>query len=94
MAAKNAGRSTRRFKTLAANLRAQRRGCCICGQPIDYTLDPKEPGSFTVEHLYPLSTHPHLAEDPANLDASHRGCNSQRGIHEIKPSLGNTSKDW
>lgn len=94
MAATHAGRSTRRFKALAVTVRNQHRPCCICGQSIDYTLDPKHPASFTVEHLQPLSTHPHLAEDPANLDAAHRACNSQRGVNDTKPSLGTPTNNW
>lgn len=93
------GRSTRRFRRLAANLRAQRRPCCVCRQPIDYQLQWPDPGSFPVEHLKPWSTHPHLREDPANLDAAHLGCNSSRGQRtrqqaNLDRDLGQRSRDW
>jgi len=88
------GRATRRFIKLAAEVRAKRRPCCLCGQPIDYTLDRGHPQSFTVEHIQPISTHPHLAEDPSNMDAAHRSCNSSRGNGPRKTDLGVTSRDW
>ena len=94
MAAKGAGRTTRNFRRLAANLRAQRRPCCRCGQAIDYSLDRTHPDSFTVEHVKPKSTHPHLAEDPGNLDAAHRRCNSSRGNRDAGLGLGTTSRAW
>lgn len=87
-------RTSRRYRMLAANLKAQRRPCCHCGQPIDYTLDTNDPGAFTVEHLKPISTHPHLAEDPSNFDAAHRSCNSSRGVKEMRPAIGPTSRRW
>jgi 5-methylcytosine-specific restriction endonuclease McrA len=95
MAGKSAGRTSRTFRKLAANLKAQRRPCCHCGQAIDYSIeDHNSPDAFTVEHLKPWSTHPHLAEDPSNLDASHRRCNASRGTGEMAPTLGETSRDW
>lgn len=90
----DAGRSSRRFQRLKANLRRQRRPCCICHQPIDYSRRWPDPKSFTVEHLKPMSTHPHLAEDPANLDAAHYSCNSSRGNRRPPPPLGQTSRNW
>lgn len=95
MAAKHAGRSTRRFRALAANLKTKRRGCCRCGQPIDYSLENPDPGSFSVDHYpHPLSTHPHLAEDPGNLDAAHLRCNESAGKSNPKPGLGVPSRSW
>ena len=94
MATNGSGRTSRNFRKLAANLKAQRRPCCLCGQAIDYTLHHLDPDSFTVEHVKPRSTHPHLAEDPGNLDAAHKRCNSSRGNREAKPALGATSRDW
>jgi 5-methylcytosine-specific restriction endonuclease McrA len=94
MAGNTIGRSTRRFRRLAADLRAQRRPCCRCGQKIDYTLTHPDPGSFTVEHLKAWSTHPELREDPANLDAAHLGCNSSKGNSDGAPTLGSTSRAW
>lgn len=61
---------------------------------IDYTLRSPDPGSFSVDHAAPRSVAPHLAEDPANLRAAHRRCNTSRGTRDPKPSLGTTSRNW
>lgn len=92
-------RSSRRFRRIAANLRNQHRPCCICNKPIRYDLDWPDPLSFSVEHLKPWSTHPHLREDPDNLDAAHLGCNSARGnnvrrTRKLNTQLGQRSRDW
>lgn len=92
--AKTAGRSTRRFRALSRNLKAQRRPCCRCRQPIDYSLAWPDPSSFSVEHIKSWHDHPELREDPANLDAAHLSCNSSKGKGEGKPTLGTTSRDW
>ena len=92
-----ATRSSRRSRRLAANLRAQRRPCCICGEPIDYTLRYPHPRSFSVQHVRPFSTHPHLREDPTNLDAAHLECNrgNPTGTPPFTPKpLGQLSRDW
>lgn len=91
-------RGSRRQKRLAANLRAQRRPCCICRQPIDYSLQWPHPDSFSVEHILPWSTHPHLREDPSNLDAAHYSCNSSKGdgvrSTRLTGQLGDVSRQW
>lgn len=89
------GRGGRRWARLSANLRMQHRRCCRCGQPIDYRLNYPDPESFSVDHYpHPLSTHPHLAEDPGNLDAAHLRCNKAAGNREIKPRIGVVSRAW
>jgi 5-methylcytosine-specific restriction endonuclease McrA len=95
MAGKGAGRTSRTYRKLAADQRGRRLPCCHCAQPIDYTItNHNDPDAFTVEHIKPLSTHPESAEDPTNFLSAHRRCNSQRGIGDIKPSLGTTTRDW
>jgi 5-methylcytosine-specific restriction endonuclease McrA len=89
------GRTSRNFRLLAANLRRQRRSCCLCGLPIDYDIeDPNDPGAFTVEHRLSRELYPWLAEDPANLDAAHKRCNSRKGAGQAAPGLGSTSTAW
>lgn len=88
------GRKGSRWRRLHANQKAKRLGCWLCQQPIDYTLTWPDPGSFSVDHRKPLNTHPHLAEDPGNLESAHLGCNSARGQSDPKPSLGSTSRAW
>lgn len=94
MAGPNAGRRGRRWRTLVANLRAKHDPCWLCGQAIDYDLPTDDPRSFEADHIRPLSTHPHLAEDPNNLAASHRKCNRSRGNRDPSPGLGATSREW
>lgn len=93
--AKNAGRSGSRWRRLKAEVRARRGPCCRCGQRIDYALTYPDPASFSVDHYpYPLSSHPHLAEDPANLSAAHLHCNKSAGDRGVKHDLGRPSEAW
>jgi hypothetical protein len=92
--AKHVGRSTRRWKKLAAGQRAKGQACCYCQQPIDYTLPANHRFAFTVAHWLPVATHPHLAEDPTNIRGSaHRACNSEAGtsVDVVEPQA---SADW
>jgi 5-methylcytosine-specific restriction endonuclease McrA len=89
-----AGRKGSRWRRLHAGQKAKRLGCWLCSQPIDYQLDWPDPQSFSVDHAQPLSTHPHLAEDPGNLRSAHLSCNSSRGAKAPRPALGVTSRDW
>lgn len=68
--------------------------CHLCGQGIDYTLPAGDPGSFEVDHFYPVATHPHLMEDPANFRPSHKDCNASRGARDVRPTLGHPSREW
>lgn len=97
------GRTSRRFRQLAKQVRARRRPCRICGEPIDYSLRYPHPRSFSVEHIKSWATHPHLREDPANLDAAHLSCNQSKGASEANLArsaerheqlLGQRSRDW
>lgn len=91
--ATHAGRSTRRWRRLKAEVKARRGPCFLCHQPIDYTLEWPDSGSFSVEHIRSWHDYPHLREDPANLAAAHLGCNSAKQDREV-PSIGETSEDW
>ena len=68
--------------------------CHICGQPIHWDLPAGDPGSFEVDHFYPVATHPHLMEDVANFRPSHKDCNASRGYREVRPTLGVPSRSW
>ena len=92
------GRSTRRYKKLrkefhehSANTNAP---CWLCKQPIDYRVEWPEDDAFELDHLYPVSTHPEHAEDPANFRASHRLCNNKRSNKTPIGGLGNPSRKW
>jgi hypothetical protein len=88
-----AGRSSRRFRALSAELKRQRRPCCICRQPIDYGLAHPDPGSFSVQHIKSWKDFPELREDPSNLDAAHLGCNAT-GQAGTGSGLGTPSRRW
>lgn len=69
--------------------------CWLCGQSIDYTItDITDDAVWEPDHLYPRSTHPHLAEDPGNLRHSHRGCNRTRSNKLSINGLGKRSRNW
>jgi hypothetical protein len=90
-----AGRKGRRWGRLREEVRARRANCCRCHQPIDYDLAFPHPWSFSVDHWpHPLSTHPWLAEDPANLRAAHLKCNQNAGDDGVQPGLGPPSEAW
>lgn len=100
-------KSTRNLRKVSARFREEcetetqpdgttGRPCWLCGAPIDYML-PSGQGlddAFERDHYFPVSTHPHLAEDPANFRASHGGCNRERGNNAPHPSLGILSQVW
>jgi len=52
----------------AAMFDAYGRRCHLCG----------EMGADTADHLLPVTTHPHLRWDLANVRPAHRSCNSSR----------------
>ncbi|NQE88757.1 HNH endonuclease [Nocardia terpenica] len=79
-------RQTYRWRVLVADLRKQRLPCWVCGQPIDYTAKRFDPDGFEADHVYPVSTHPHLAFEPANVRPSHVRCNRSRGNGEPAPA--------
>lgn len=85
-----------RWRKLKAQVRGRGGPCCRCGQSIDRTLAWPDPASFSVDHYpHPLSTHPHLAEDPANLAPAHLLCNQSAGASGAgHPGLGDASEAW
>lgn len=89
----NAGRRGKRWERLKAEVKARRGPCCLCQQPIDYSLSWPDPGSFSVEHIKPWHDYPHLREDPANLAGAHLGCNTSKKRRE-PAAMGETSEAW
>lgn len=87
----------RRYKRIKAQFRqhcANRDAVCwLCSEPIDYTLTFTHPESFSLDHRYPRSTHPHLTEDVGNFMPSHSVCNKSRGNRE-PTRVGKTSRPW
>lgn len=81
-------------RRIADSLRRRRvQPCVICGQWINYDLPYGDKEAFTVEHLKPRSTHPHLADDPSNCAPAHDKCNKSRGNRELN-GLGTPSQEW
>lgn len=79
--------------------RAQELPCHLCGQPIDYTLPARDPMSFEVDEIIPVS----LGGDPLsreNTAPAHRICNQKKGarlISSIGAATGTpirTSRQW
>ncbi|MBW9093118.1 hypothetical protein JNB62_05435 [Microbacterium jejuense] len=71
--------------------------CWICGLPIDYDAahdDYANDDRFQEDHYWPVSTHPHLQDDPDNKRASHAGCNRERGNGAPVVDLGIPSRQW
>lgn len=98
MAGKNAGRQGSVWRRLRANLKQltleNNLPCALCGQPIDTTLHYMDPWAFEPDHIKSKKTHPELAEDPANLQPSHRHCNQNKGHGPQRPGLGDPSEAW
>ncbi|WP_043642992.1 hypothetical protein [Nocardioides alkalitolerans] len=98
----NSGRRGRPWNRLKAEVYARRSTCCRCRQAIDYTRPYRDPLTGKVDSLsksvdhypHPLETHPHLAEDPANLAAAHLGCNLSAGMKGATSTLGETTEEW
>lgn len=68
--------------------------CHICGQPIDYTLQPSScETAYEPDHIIPFAQRPDLELDLQNVAASHRRCNRARGKSDLL-GLGQQSRVW
>ncbi|HJX77284.1 HNH endonuclease [Glutamicibacter sp.] len=92
------GQTSRRYRQLrkafldaCSDKQAQ---CWLCSMPIDYTIPWPDDEAFELDHLYPRSTHPEHAEDPANFRASHRRCNNKRSNKMQVGGLGTLKRNW
>lgn len=93
------GLTSRRYRKLRTAFRADGATadapCWICRQAIDYGIAWPDPQSWELDHLYPRSTHPQHAEDPANFRHSHKACNASRGnTLTLANDLGSPSRNW
>ena len=70
--------------------------CHICGQPIDYSIDPSSaPNAWEPDHIIPVDKAPELELDLNNVAASHARCNRSRGKGDLADmSLGRQSRIW
>lgn len=97
--------TSRRFKKLRAEFKEQGRAddarCWLCRQPIDYDLPRLDPDtgrlnweSWELDHLYPQSKYPELAEDWGNFRHSHSRCNNDRSNKAPSRAITNPSRGW
>lgn len=93
-----AGRTGRRWRELRESFLEECREldapCWMCGQAISYDAPAGTPDAFEADHFYPVSTHPELGNDRANLRPSHRACNGARGDGDPPLSIGSLSEEW
>lgn len=61
--------------------------CHLCGQLIPRGVHRNHPLAYQVDHVHPVSTHPHLGRVVANLRPSHRRCNRARGKRPLTTAL-------
>lgn len=74
--------------------RKNRAPCHICGEPIDYSLQPSSaPLAWEPDHIRPISIAPELELDITNLAASHTRCNRSRG-NGTNGDIGKRSRVW
>ena len=93
MTAKDPGRKGRPWRRARDWVYRTQDVCHGCGEVIDKTLEWPHPKSFSVDHIEPVSLHPHLALERTNLAAMHLGCNSSKGNGTRRPEV-QTSRDW
>lgn len=75
--------------------RKNRAPCHICGERIDYSLQPSSaPLAWEPDHLQPFSRAPELELDLNNIAAAHMRCNRQRGDGSGEIALGQRSRIW
>lgn len=76
--------------------RKHRAACHICGQPINYFLQPSScDDAWEPDHVIPVAMAPDLELDLNNIKASHRRCNRARGDGTNGENvLGMQSRVW
>lgn len=96
--------SSRAYRRAASRLHSAAQAndlpCAICQLPIDWTAVPRTRWAFSADHIVERDTGGHLT-DPANLQATHYGCNARRGAEygnrkRTTPTVWpvKTSRDW
>ena len=75
--------------------RKARAVCHICGERIDYSIEPSSaPLAWEPDHLMPVSRAPELELDLTNVAPSHMRCNRQRGNGAQEIAIGQRSRIW
>lgn len=68
--------------------------CCICEQPIDYSLAGTHPDGCTVQHVKSRKLFPQLTWAASNHAPAHRSCNTSAGDGTRNRETGVTSQEW
>ncbi|MDJ1113223.1 hypothetical protein [Microbacterium dauci] len=87
-------RAVAALNQVKAEGRRRRAPCCICHQPIDYSLASTDPRGCTVQHLKSRKLFPQLTWSPSNWGPAHKGCNESAGDGSDAEDEGVTSSDW
>jgi len=81
----------RPMRRLRARVKREEPICWLCGHAIDPSLKAPDPGSFSLDHVIPVTRGgPEL--DRSNCRAAHRLCNMKRGTGRRQPPR--QSNDW
>ncbi|MDV8058418.1 MULTISPECIES: HNH endonuclease [unclassified Rhodococcus (in: high G+C Gram-positive bacteria)] len=71
----------RTYRARRARLKRTNTVCALCGREIDPELKWPDPGSFSADHITPVSKGGH---NLGPLQAAHLGCNSARGNRTVQ----------
>jgi 5-methylcytosine-specific restriction endonuclease McrA len=89
--------NSHRRNKVVARVKREEHECWLCGQKVDKTLPPGQPGSPEVDEVIPVS----LGGSPydrKNCRLAHRLCNQRRGNKPPeqfrKPVTLTTSRPW
>ena len=86
------GRGGRPWSRLRAEVAGEETHCWLCGEWIDYSLPAFHDRSYELDHVVPKSKG---GEDVrANVRASHRECNQDRGNSTAEPAQPRFSRSW
>jgi 5-methylcytosine-specific restriction endonuclease McrA len=75
-----------RRRALRRRVLAHYNDCALCGQPVDKTLPPDDPGAPEVDEILPIS----LGGNPYawhNVQLAHRICNQRKGNRVDAPPI-------
>lgn len=66
--------------------------CWICLAPVDFGAPPRTRWSKSVDHIKPVTSHPHLVLVRSNLRLAHVGCNSRKS--NLPAVTYEPSREW
>jgi 5-methylcytosine-specific restriction endonuclease McrA len=90
--------SSRPYRALLAQVRAEEPCCWLCGDPIDLDLNAQtDPWGSTLDHVIPRSTPGFtraMALDRDNARHCHRICNAKRQATSPQHGHSSSTRDW